>query len=295
MARVADNRGRPHSGVMPYAVVGIVVDNVDPERLGRVKVKFPTLDGDPESFWLRQVSPNAGIERGLYALPEVDDEVLVLFLQGSHDHGVILGQFWNGVDKPPTEAMDGMPGSSTSQIAGAQKSTDTFNDGSTDIEENDRRFWRSRSGHLVVFDDTSGSETVQIWDGSHTLCLVFDTANQRIVLANNAGDLHIRTANDLYLEAGNDLIWHAGNNIDGESVMSTIHKAGTDYTFESGTSSSMTAGTSFDIEAGTDFTAKANVGATVEGSVSFTGKGGASATLDGGASTTVKGGVVMIN
>ncbi len=295
MARVADNQGRPHSGLMPYAVIGIVTDNVDPERLGRIRVKFPTLDGDPTSFWLRQLSPNAGIERGLYALPEIDDEVLVMFLQGSHDEGIIVGQLWNGVDKPPTEAMDGMPGSAQSTISGAQKSTATFADGSTDIDENDRRFWRSRSGHLLVFDDTSGKETVQIWDGSHALGLIFDTANKRIILCNNEGDLHIRTANDLYLEAGNNLIWHAGANIDGESVQKTLHKAGTEYSFESGTSSEMTAGTSFAISAGTDFSAKANVGATVQGSVSFTGKGGATATLEGGGSTIVRGGTVLIN
>ena len=29
---------------------------------------------------------------------QVDDEVLVVFMQGSQDVGVIIGQFWNGVD-----------------------------------------------------------------------------------------------------------------------------------------------------------------------------------------------------
>ena len=60
---------------MPFAVVGIVTDNVDPDELGRIQVKFPTLHEEPLSFWLRQISPNAGAERGLYALPEIDDEL----------------------------------------------------------------------------------------------------------------------------------------------------------------------------------------------------------------------------
>jgi uncharacterized protein involved in type VI secretion and phage assembly len=295
MAKLTDVLGRPHSGLVPWAVVGLVTDNVDPDELGRIQVKFPTLHEEPLSFWLRQVSPNAGKERGLYALPEKDDEVLVVFMQGSHDVGVIVGQFWNGVDKPPTEAKSGLPGSGKTAVTGAKKSTDKFKDGSTSLDDNDRRFWRSRSGHLLVFDDTSGKESVQIWDQSHTLALVFDTADSRILLTNSSGDIHIRTATDLYLEAGNDLIWHAGNNIDGESGMDTIHKAGMNYDFEAGMDAKMKAGMNFDVEAGMNLTCKASMNAKVEGSMMFEAKGGIEAKLQGSAMATVKGGIVMIN
>ena len=50
MAKLTDVFGRPHSGVVPYAVVGIVNDNVDPDKLGRVRVSFPTLVDQPVSF-----------------------------------------------------------------------------------------------------------------------------------------------------------------------------------------------------------------------------------------------------
>ena len=295
MAKVTDLFGRPHSGVVSHAVIGIVTDNVDPEELGRIKVKFPCLDGEPESYWLRQVSPNGGAERGLYALPEVDDEVLVVFLQGSQDVGVIIGQFWNGVDKPPTECKDGLPGASKTTISGASKSSDTFGDGSTNLDKNDRRFWKSRSGHLLVFDDTDGSESVQIWDKSHKLSLVFDAANGLVTLANSDGDMHIRTAGDLYLEAGGNLVWHAGQNIEGESGMDTTHKAGQNYQLEAGMEAKMESGMDFKVEAGMNLTMKASMNATVEGSMNFEGKGGIQATLQGSAMGVVKGGIVMIN
>lgn len=294
MAKVTDMGGRPHSGVVPVAVVAIVTGNVDPDELGRIQVKFPTLHEEPLSFWLRQASPNGGKERGLYALPEIEDEVLVVFLQGNQDVGVIIGQFWNGVDIPPKECKDALPGPGKTDT-GATWSTDQFTDGTKDLAKNDRRFWKSRSGHLFVFDDSEGAETVQVWDKDHSLSLVFDSVENRIILANTDGDIHIRTKNDLYLEAGQNIKWIAGMNIEGESGQDTIHNAKMNYKFESGMETSMKSGTDYKIEAGTNYSCKASVNATVEGSVNFEGKGGAMAKLQGGATTMVKGGVVLIN
>lgn len=293
MAKLTDVMGRPHSGLVPWAVVGIVVDNVDPDELARIQVKFPTLFDEPVSFWLRQASPNAGKERGLYALPEIDDEVLVIFMQGSQDVGVIIGQFWNGVDIPPPEAKSPPTGSETD--AGGSLSTAKFTDGSTSIDDNDRRFWRSRSGHLFLFDDTSGAETVQVWDNSHKLSIVFDTAEGNVFISNTNNDIHIRTANDLYLEAGNDIKWYAGNNIEGESGNKTAHKAGAEYTYEAGTDVKGKAGTGMALEAGTNFEGKAGANMELSASAQLTAKGSATAELSAGGSTTVKGAVVQIN
>ena len=71
MARIVDRAGTPISGQMPGAVEALVVDNVDPEGLGRVKVKYPTLPGMPESTWARLSMPMAGRDRGWMTIPEV--------------------------------------------------------------------------------------------------------------------------------------------------------------------------------------------------------------------------------
>ncbi len=293
MAKLTDVTGRPHSGLVQNAVVGLVTDNVDPERLGRIRVKFPTLFEEPLSFWIRQASPNGGKERGLYALPEIDDEVLVIFMQGSQDVGVIIGQFWNGKDIPPQECEDAMPGSGKTDT-GAEWSTDVFTDGSTSIEDNDRRFWKSRSGHLFVFDDTSGSETVQIWDGSHTLAFVFDTAQEAIYLTNTSGDIHIRTANDLYLEAGNDIKYVAGNNMEGHVVADHLLQVDGNREITVTGNLDETVTGNITATATGDFSAS-GMNATVKGNISSMFEGGADVTLQGGSMATVKGGVVMIN
>ena len=60
-------------------VVGQVTDNQDPLGMGRVKVRIPMLGAQDESNWARIVATGAGNARGIYFLPEVDDEVLVVF------------------------------------------------------------------------------------------------------------------------------------------------------------------------------------------------------------------------
>src|SRR5690606_21916386 len=41
-------------------VIGLVVDNKDPDKLGRVKVRFPTLPGQDSSWWAPIAALGAG-------------------------------------------------------------------------------------------------------------------------------------------------------------------------------------------------------------------------------------------
>ena len=82
-------------------VIGLVTNNQDPDGQGRVKVKFPWLSDDQESNWARLAMPMAGKNRGLFLLPEVGDEVLVMFEQGDVNHPYVIGAVWNGADTPP--------------------------------------------------------------------------------------------------------------------------------------------------------------------------------------------------
>jgi uncharacterized protein involved in type VI secretion and phage assembly len=83
-------------------IVGIVVNNNDPEKMGRVKVKLPALS-DQESFWAPVALPAAGNERGLSMLPVVDEQVIVGFENGDPSYPYVLGSVFNGKDKPGTE------------------------------------------------------------------------------------------------------------------------------------------------------------------------------------------------
>jgi uncharacterized protein involved in type VI secretion and phage assembly len=118
-------------------VVGIVTNNQDSGSMARVRVKFPWLSDDNESWWARIAVPMAGSGRGTYFLPEVDDEVLVAFEHGDVRSPYVIGALWNGKDAPPTTNSDG---------------------------QNNIRVIHSRSGHLIRLDDTDGNEKIEVID-----------------------------------------------------------------------------------------------------------------------------------
>ncbi|UFP95459.1 VgrG-related protein [Gloeobacter morelensis] len=89
-------------------LVGIVTNNKDPEGMGRVKVKFPTLTEEHESNWARVVGPGAGPKHGIYWMPEVNDEVLVCFEHGDIHRPYVVGGVWNGKDDTPETVDDSL-------------------------------------------------------------------------------------------------------------------------------------------------------------------------------------------
>jgi uncharacterized protein involved in type VI secretion and phage assembly len=87
-----------------------VTNNNDPEKLGRVKVKYPSLD-DTESEWAPVASLAAGKERGVMMVPQQDEAVLVGFLHGDPDAPHVIGSLYNGKDTPGQDLFHAKDGS----------------------------------------------------------------------------------------------------------------------------------------------------------------------------------------
>ena len=146
-------------------VIGVVMDLDDPDRIGRVRVKYPHL-GDEPSDWARIATPMAGKDRGAFFRPEKDDEVLVAFEHGEPRRPYVIGALWSKVDTPPPH-----DGSAT---------------------DNNWRFLKSRSGHVIKLDDTKGSEKVEIIDKDEKRRVVIDSANSKIQVICEQGDVEVQ-------------------------------------------------------------------------------------------------------
>lgn len=152
----------------PGVVVGLVTNLSDPDKLGRVKVKFPWLGAEVESAWARVAAPAAGNGRGFAYLPEVNDEVLVAFEHGDLHRPYILGALWNSVDKP-------LP-------------LDDLVKGGKVVQ----RVIKSRSGHVIILDDNDGAEKIIIRD---------KTGENEIEIASADKTLKVKIGGDVTLEA----------------------------------------------------------------------------------------------
>lgn len=118
---------------------GVVTDVDDPDRLGRVRVSLPTFD-DALTEWMQVVLPAAGDRKGLIALPDVDDQVLVAFPHGDPARGIVLGAVFGSGH--PSDA--GVEGGRVQRYA-----------------------FLSRGGQQVVLDDTEGRVRIGNASGSY--------------------------------------------------------------------------------------------------------------------------------
>jgi phage protein D len=240
------------------AVVGIVTDINDPLFEGRLKVKYPWMPkgtaGEMSSGWARMASLGGGKNGGVYFTPEIDDEVLVIFEQGDVNFPYIVGVLWNKKDKPP-KAASGSP-----VLAGKVN----------------QRIIKSKSGHIVVLDDTPGQEKI----------IILDKSDNGIEIDSVKNSLTIKTKGDLVLDVG------------GKFIMNSK----LDMTMESKTQGSIKVSTKLDIETQTGATIKAGISQLELTSASAALKstnvdiqGQAKASVKGSAMVEIQGGLVKIN
>ncbi len=174
------------NGVM----VALVTDNADPLELGRVKLKFPSLDDDYESDWARVVQAGAGPERGAVILPEVNDEVLVVFEAGDVRRPYVVGGLYNGQDKP--------------RLGGG----DLFDNGAVT-----RRGLVSREGHRIVFLDSSSRSGVCLLSGDDSLRFALKQSESAITMHSD-GSISITSGGKLEIESDLDIAIKAGANLE---------------------------------------------------------------------------------
>lgn len=169
-------------------VSALVTDNLDPDKAGRVKLKFPFASDDYESGWARTAHVGGGKERGWVCLPEIGDEVLVAFDHGLFDRPIVIAGLFNGEDEPGGGWGDHV--------------------GSSGVK---RRRLTSRTGMRIEFVEDGSAENVQLTtnDGAQRLTVRQDgekgieivsegpvsvTAKQDVTVKTTSGNVSIAGA-----------------------------------------------------------------------------------------------------
>jgi phage protein D/phage baseplate assembly protein gpV len=216
------SNGALGSGTAIYGVnIGLVVNTKDPDNRGRVKVQFPWLPDPNESDWARVVQPGAGKGRGMVSLPEVGDEVLVAFQMGDPQVPIVIGNLYNGVDKPSTTEGDPL----------------TRDNGQMALEG-----YVSHTGHRLVFQDKDGFVLLRTGpdDGSVKYLLKLDKTN-KIIEVTSDGKVTIKGADDITVKGDANIKVEAGGNLD--------EKAGGNVKIEASGNMDLKAGGNMNVQA----------------------------------------------
>jgi len=175
---------KPAAGLVPGINglhTGIVTKlESDPDNEFRVKVKVPLISKDEEGIWCRIALLDAGNERGSFFMPEINDEVVLGFVNDDPRHAIILGMLYSQALPAPVTASD---------------------------ENNEKGFY-TRSKMKLVFDDdktsvtiiTPKNKSIVINDDDDSIILSDDFSNK---ITMNSDGISLETPKDIKLKAGN--------------------------------------------------------------------------------------------
>ncbi|PRE03188.1 hypothetical protein C6P77_05975, partial [Burkholderia ambifaria] len=98
-------------GPQSAIVVGPKGQEIHTDGMGRIKVQFPWdrygKNDQESSCWIRVSQPWAGRGWGTVAIPRVNQEVIVDFLNGDPDRPIVVGRMFNAEQTPPYALPDG--------------------------------------------------------------------------------------------------------------------------------------------------------------------------------------------
>ena len=166
-----------------------VSDNQDPDNLNRVKVTFQQ-EQETVTCWAPITFPTTGDNSGFICLPDVDDQVLVTYVDNDENNLCILGSIWSDEIKPPESE---------------ENSDADFNkDGNNSLN-----FIKTRAGNKIILDDTDSKEKIQ---------LISADAKSRFEFSKEDELINLETENDIQLSAKANL------SIDAEEIEITSEK-----------------------------------------------------------------------
>jgi uncharacterized protein involved in type VI secretion and phage assembly len=139
----------------------LVLDNHDPDNQGRVKVRLPGLvDQGGNEFWARLALTSVLPTRATVFVPDVGDEVLVVFERGDVRAPYIIGALWNGKDQPPASSSDtGKDNKDRKILASPQMSTKHVNN-TKDVT------LETPGGQRITLSDASGTVRLEDTNGN---------------------------------------------------------------------------------------------------------------------------------
>lgn len=237
-AKAVDVSAKPASALLP-GISGLQNATVkqiyeDPDNETRIQVDIPIFKNSGESLlWARWVQPYASSGVGIFFMPEVDDEVVVGFLNDDPRYPVILGSMYSSQKAPPE----------------------------TPAEKNPKKVILTQSKIKIEFDDenkvltiTTPGENKMIYSDQDQSITIQDQNSNKITM--DSGGIELNSPKDIKLTAEGSVT------ISGTAGVTVSSEASTTISGEAGVSVS---GLEVSVSAETSFSASGGAEASVSG------------------------------
>ncbi|WKL47580.1 type VI secretion system tip protein VgrG [Flavobacterium pectinovorum] len=180
------------SGIIP-AIKGLHTGIVtqlesDPNGEDRILVKIPIINNKEQGIWCRVASPDAGENRGIFFRPEIEDEVIIGFINEDPNNAIVLGMLHSSGKPAPITASD----------------------------DNHQKGIVTRSEMKVLFDDEKKSIEIETPAGKKITLdedkgvIVIEDENSNVITIDSngikmesAGNIEIKATGDVKIEGTN--------------------------------------------------------------------------------------------
>jgi len=186
---------------LQVAVVKKICEDKDGQH--RIQVAYPTIEMDNLGVWARLATFYATKDCGIFFIPEVDDEVIVGFVNEDPQEPIILGSLYSSKKAPPFTSED----------------------------KNNTKAIVTRSKMQIVFDEekkiitveTPGKNVVMLDDDKGAITFT-DSNKNKIEMTKDgisidcAKDFMLKAKGKIVLDAAQDIEQKANGNIKGEGM-----------------------------------------------------------------------------
>jgi Rhs element Vgr protein len=172
--------------------IGIVTQlQDDPDGEDRIMVRIPMINADEDGVWSRLATLDAGEERGTVFRPEIDDEVIVGFINDDPSEPVVLATLHSSSKPAPITGSD----------------------------DNHEKGLFTRCGMKIVFNDDTPSTTIETPNGNK---IVIDDSEGHIQLTDENGNTVTMSSDGIALDSSKDIILTAQGDVKIEGANTSI-------------------------------------------------------------------------
>lgn len=202
------------AGPQTAIVVGPTGEEIFTDELGRVKVQFHWdrngCHNDNSSCWVRVAQTAASGGFGSIQIPRINDEVIIVFLDGNPDRPLVMGSLYNSQNSPPWSlpANKTQSGFLTRSINGKGSNANFFRfEDKAGVEQVSLHAERNMDTEIEADEshDVGGNRTVTV-KGKHCETITLESSivveEGSYFVTVDKGDIKIRSASSITLEAG---------------------------------------------------------------------------------------------